>query len=166
MTKYEIILYWSDEDQAFIAEVPELAGCAADGASVGTCARRFSYDNAAFHAPGNQKRSDRRNSLAYPARRAGMCAGTGRRRWADVCPPQARRGDGKFQADSRLRKLRRPCGTARPSSPFSPIRRRPGSVAYERAGLCNGSSCFCMLPKPELLPFSSNGVIGPNFSDL
>lgn len=31
MTKYEIILYWSDDDQAFIAEVPELAGCAADG---------------------------------------------------------------------------------------------------------------------------------------
>lgn len=33
MTKYEIILYWSDEDDAFIAEVPELAGCAADGAT-------------------------------------------------------------------------------------------------------------------------------------
>ena len=33
MTKYEIILYWSNEDQAFIAEVPELAGCAADGAT-------------------------------------------------------------------------------------------------------------------------------------
>jgi predicted RNase H-like HicB family nuclease len=31
MTKYEIILYWSQEDQAFIAEVPELAGCAAEG---------------------------------------------------------------------------------------------------------------------------------------
>ena len=31
MTKYEFILYWSDEDDAFIAEVPELAGCAADG---------------------------------------------------------------------------------------------------------------------------------------
>jgi predicted RNase H-like HicB family nuclease len=31
MTKYEIILYWSDEDEAFIAEVPELPGCAADG---------------------------------------------------------------------------------------------------------------------------------------
>lgn len=31
MTKYEIILYWSGEDEAFIAEVPELAGCAADG---------------------------------------------------------------------------------------------------------------------------------------
>jgi predicted RNase H-like HicB family nuclease len=31
MTKYEIILYWSNEDLAFIAEVPELAGCAADG---------------------------------------------------------------------------------------------------------------------------------------
>ncbi len=29
--KYEIILYWSGEDQAFIAEVPELPGCAADG---------------------------------------------------------------------------------------------------------------------------------------
>jgi predicted RNase H-like HicB family nuclease len=31
MNKFEIILYWSDEDQAFIAEVPELPGCAADG---------------------------------------------------------------------------------------------------------------------------------------
>jgi predicted RNase H-like HicB family nuclease len=31
MTKYEIILYWSADDDAFIAEVPELAGCAADG---------------------------------------------------------------------------------------------------------------------------------------
>ncbi len=31
MIRYEIILYWSDEDQAFIAEVPELPGCAADG---------------------------------------------------------------------------------------------------------------------------------------
>ena len=33
MTKYEIILYWSRDDDAFIAEVPELAGCAADGAT-------------------------------------------------------------------------------------------------------------------------------------
>jgi predicted RNase H-like HicB family nuclease len=33
MTKCEIILYWSGEDGAFIAEVPELAGCAADGAA-------------------------------------------------------------------------------------------------------------------------------------
>jgi predicted RNase H-like HicB family nuclease len=31
--QYEIILFWSKEDQAFIAEVPELPGCAADGAS-------------------------------------------------------------------------------------------------------------------------------------
>jgi predicted RNase H-like HicB family nuclease len=30
-TRYEIILYWSEEDHAFIAEVPELPGCAADG---------------------------------------------------------------------------------------------------------------------------------------
>ncbi len=29
--KYEIILYWSKADEAFIAEVPELPGCAADG---------------------------------------------------------------------------------------------------------------------------------------
>ncbi len=33
MNKYEIILYWSEEDSTFIAEVPELAGCAADGAT-------------------------------------------------------------------------------------------------------------------------------------
>ena len=31
--QYEIVLYWSNEDQAFIAEVPELPGCAADGAT-------------------------------------------------------------------------------------------------------------------------------------
>jgi predicted RNase H-like HicB family nuclease len=31
--RYEIVLYWSQEDQAFIAEVPELPGCAADGAT-------------------------------------------------------------------------------------------------------------------------------------
>lgn len=29
--KYEVIIYWSEEDAAFIAEVPELPGCAADG---------------------------------------------------------------------------------------------------------------------------------------
>jgi predicted RNase H-like HicB family nuclease len=31
MTRYEIIIYWSDEDNAYIAEVPELDGCMADG---------------------------------------------------------------------------------------------------------------------------------------
>ena len=31
MIRYEVIIYWSDEDKAFIAEVPELPGCAADG---------------------------------------------------------------------------------------------------------------------------------------
>jgi predicted RNase H-like HicB family nuclease len=33
MSKYEIIIYWYKDDQAFIAEVPELAGCTADGAT-------------------------------------------------------------------------------------------------------------------------------------
>ncbi len=33
MDRYEIIIYWSDEDQAFIAEVPELPGCMAHGES-------------------------------------------------------------------------------------------------------------------------------------
>lgn len=31
--RYEVIIYWSDDDEAFIAEVPELPGCAADGLS-------------------------------------------------------------------------------------------------------------------------------------
>jgi len=31
MNKYEIIIYWSDEDNSFIAEIPELQGCMADG---------------------------------------------------------------------------------------------------------------------------------------
>jgi len=29
--KHEVIIYWSDEDHAFVAEVPELPGCMADG---------------------------------------------------------------------------------------------------------------------------------------
>ena len=33
MNKYEVIIYWSEEDKAFIAEVPELPGCAADGST-------------------------------------------------------------------------------------------------------------------------------------
>ena len=31
--KYEIVIYWSKEDEGFIAEVPELPGCTADGAT-------------------------------------------------------------------------------------------------------------------------------------
>ena len=37
--RYEIILYWSAEDDAYIAEVPELPGCAADGATYGEAIR-------------------------------------------------------------------------------------------------------------------------------
>jgi predicted RNase H-like HicB family nuclease len=33
MIKYEMIIYWSEIDQAYLAEVPELAGCMADGAT-------------------------------------------------------------------------------------------------------------------------------------
>jgi len=33
MLRYEIRIYWSEQDQAFIAEVAELPGCAADGST-------------------------------------------------------------------------------------------------------------------------------------
>lgn len=39
--KYEIIIYWSEEDKSFVAEVPELPGCMADGKS---------YQDAALNA--------------------------------------------------------------------------------------------------------------------
>ncbi len=33
MTRYELIIYWSNEDNAFLVEVPELPGCMADGST-------------------------------------------------------------------------------------------------------------------------------------
>ncbi len=33
MSKYEIIIYWSEEDRLFLAEVPELPGCVSDGST-------------------------------------------------------------------------------------------------------------------------------------
>jgi predicted RNase H-like HicB family nuclease len=33
MSKYELIIYWSEQDKAFVVEVPELSGCMADGAT-------------------------------------------------------------------------------------------------------------------------------------
>jgi predicted RNase H-like HicB family nuclease len=41
MIKYEVIIYWSEEDQAFVAEAPELPGCAAHGAT-----QKAALDNA------------------------------------------------------------------------------------------------------------------------
>jgi len=38
MDRYEIIIYWSAEDDAFVAEVPELPGCMAHGADAGRSA--------------------------------------------------------------------------------------------------------------------------------
>jgi predicted RNase H-like HicB family nuclease len=32
-SRYEVIIFWSDEDDSFVAEVPELPGCMADGAT-------------------------------------------------------------------------------------------------------------------------------------
>lgn len=33
MNKYEMIIFWSEEDQSYLVEVPELAGCISDGKS-------------------------------------------------------------------------------------------------------------------------------------
>ena len=33
MSKYEMVIYWSEADRAFVVEVPELPGCMADGSS-------------------------------------------------------------------------------------------------------------------------------------
>jgi predicted RNase H-like HicB family nuclease len=33
MIRYEMVIYWSREDEAFLVEVPELPGCMADGAT-------------------------------------------------------------------------------------------------------------------------------------
>ena len=41
MYKFEIILYWSNEDHAFVAEAPELPGCMAHGDSQETALKRI-----------------------------------------------------------------------------------------------------------------------------
>lgn len=33
MSKYEMVIYWSEVDEAFVVEVPELPGCMSDGSS-------------------------------------------------------------------------------------------------------------------------------------
>ena len=39
--RYEVIIYWSEADEAFLAEVPELPGCMADGATKAEALRRI-----------------------------------------------------------------------------------------------------------------------------
>ncbi|MCD8338439.1 MAG: type II toxin-antitoxin system HicB family antitoxin [Lachnospiraceae bacterium] len=41
MHKYEVIIYWSEADGAYIAEMPELAGCMADGATAAEALRNI-----------------------------------------------------------------------------------------------------------------------------
>lgn len=41
MRKYEVIIYWSEADGAYIAEMPELAGCMADGATAAEALRNI-----------------------------------------------------------------------------------------------------------------------------
>ncbi len=40
MTKYEIIIYWSEADNAYLAEIPELPGCMADGPTAAEALRQ------------------------------------------------------------------------------------------------------------------------------
>lgn len=48
MLKYEIIIYWSEEDNAFITEAPELPGCAADGRGKSVISEQLSIVNKPF----------------------------------------------------------------------------------------------------------------------
>jgi hypothetical protein len=50
MYKYEIIIYWSEEDGLYITEVPELPGCMADGKT---------YEEALKNTQKNNRRVDR-----------------------------------------------------------------------------------------------------------
>ena len=43
MTKYEIIIYWSESDDAFVAEIPELKGCIAHGNTQDEALREVNY---------------------------------------------------------------------------------------------------------------------------
>ena len=60
--RYEIILYWSKDDQAFIAEVPELPGCAADGTTYQEL-RRMSRSS---HANGSKERIELGRTIPEP----------------------------------------------------------------------------------------------------
>jgi len=67
--RYEIILYWSERDQAFIAEVPELPGCAADGRRTG---RLWRMSRSSFR---NGLRQHARSAVRWPEPRGRLMYG-------------------------------------------------------------------------------------------
>src|SRR5438270_507139 len=51
LLKFEVIIYWSDDDEAFIAEIPELPGCAADGETAQDGVRGAVLDDLILYMP-------------------------------------------------------------------------------------------------------------------
>ncbi len=56
-SKYEIIIYWSEDDNLFIAEVPELPGCMADGSSYQEALANAEVITVTFQASGSSSRT-------------------------------------------------------------------------------------------------------------
>ena len=78
-SRYEVIIFWSDEDGSFVAEVPELPGCMADGRT---------YQEAVAHAEVaiQQWTTQPVNSVAlFPSRGVGFI--THNNRFVPTCPP-------------------------------------------------------------------------------
>ena len=96
--RYEIILYWSDEDDAFIAEVPELPGCAA----------RWGDISGGYRKRGSRygrvdRDSERVESSNPPNPKVGSCSRSTKRTSAYVQGPHRRRPERGGQDDLRAR---------------------------------------------------------------